>query len=98
MNKPVASFQPKSNNDAGIEAISAYNQEGVICLRGAFDQEWLNVIEKGIGQYFEKNQSHNVIMMNALLIIYTIFTLMGSRLYLFCKTLNLIRLTRIILC
>jgi ectoine hydroxylase-related dioxygenase (phytanoyl-CoA dioxygenase family) len=31
-------------------AISAYKEDGVVCLRNAFSQDWLDVIEQGISQ------------------------------------------------
>ena len=62
MKKSVASFHPESVNYAGIEAISTYNQEGVICLRGAFNQEWLNVVEKGIDQYFRQTPPNGTLL------------------------------------
>ncbi|MEL7542883.1 MAG: phytanoyl-CoA dioxygenase family protein [Pseudomonadota bacterium] len=34
----------------GADAVEAYNADGVICLRGAFDQAWLDTIEQGISQ------------------------------------------------
>ena len=52
MIKAVKSFCPETEDYAGGEAISAYKHDGVVCLRGVFDQKWLNIIEAGIDQYF----------------------------------------------
>lgn len=53
----VQSFQPASSVDAGSDAIEAYRSDGVICLRSAFDRDWLGVIEVGIEHYFAEKQS-----------------------------------------
>ena len=53
----VKSFHPETELYAGKEAIAAYNNDGVICLRSVFDQHWLNVIETGIDQYFADMKS-----------------------------------------
>ncbi len=34
----------------GSDAITAYKRDGVVCLRGAFERDWLEVIEQGIEQ------------------------------------------------
>jgi ectoine hydroxylase-related dioxygenase (phytanoyl-CoA dioxygenase family) len=57
MNTSVASYQPESKTNAGTEAISSYRDDGVVCLRNALDQKWLDVIESGIDQYFENKKS-----------------------------------------
>ena len=57
MNGTVASFNPESKTNAGADAISSYCEDGVVCLRGVFDQDWLDVIESGIDQYFEQKNT-----------------------------------------
>ena len=44
----VASFELESNKVCPAEAIEAYRRDGVVCLRQAFAQHWLEEIEKGI--------------------------------------------------
>lgn len=46
----VASFTPPAGGGPGAAAIAAYKRDGVICLRGAFGRDWLDVIESGIEQ------------------------------------------------
>ena len=48
----VQCFHPEAVTHAGAAAISAYQTDGVICLRNAFDHYWLDLIEQGITQYF----------------------------------------------
>jgi len=52
MTNVIQSFYPETEIFVGNDAISAYKQDGVICLRGVFDQNWLDIIESGIEQYF----------------------------------------------
>ena len=56
MESTVASFHPESKINAGCEAISAYKQDGVVCLRNALDQTWLDIIEAGIDEYFQQEK------------------------------------------
>ncbi|MFT5259627.1 MAG: ectoine hydroxylase-related dioxygenase (phytanoyl-CoA dioxygenase family) [Saprospiraceae bacterium] len=56
MNNTVASFEPTTDMRVSDEAIAAYQRDGVICLRGALDKPWLEVVEEGISQYFRQNQ------------------------------------------
>ena len=58
MNNTVESFKPNESNQVDREAISAYQRDGVICLRSALQKPWLDVIEQGIEQYFELNNSN----------------------------------------
>ena len=46
----IASFAPPATGVPGAEAIAAYKRDGVVCLRGAFGRDWLDVIESGIEQ------------------------------------------------
>jgi ectoine hydroxylase-related dioxygenase (phytanoyl-CoA dioxygenase family) len=46
----VASFTSRDGR-APSEAIDAYKRDGVICLRGAFGRDWLDVIEQGIARF-----------------------------------------------
>lgn len=55
----VQSFSPDTTHYVGDDAIKAYNEDGVICLRGVFDRQWLDVIEAGVDQYFQKKYSNN---------------------------------------
>jgi len=48
----VASFRPEPGPKAGGDAIAAYKHDGVICLRGAFERDWLDVIEAGIKLFY----------------------------------------------
>ncbi len=50
----VASFAPVSKTEAGADAVQAYNRDGVVCLRGAFEPEWLDVIESAIPALIER--------------------------------------------
>lgn len=47
----VQSFRPEAGPRAGAEAIAAYRNDGVVCLRGAFGPDWLAVIEEGVAQF-----------------------------------------------
>ena len=44
----VASFPLGEDNTPSRDAVSAYQADGVVCLRGAFDSTWLELIESGI--------------------------------------------------
>lgn len=46
----VASFELPVAGGPAPGAIAAYKRDGVICLRGAFGRDWLDVIESGIEQ------------------------------------------------
>ena len=46
----VASFSLGSDKSPTPEAIDLYRVDGVVCLRHAFDHDWLRVIESGIEQ------------------------------------------------
>ena len=46
----VACFVPTALDDPGSEAIAAYKRDGVICLRGAFGRDWLDIIESAIDE------------------------------------------------
>ena len=56
-NGSVKSFFPEDGSYAGESAISAYEKDGVICLRQVLDSEWLAVIESGIEQYFQTKKA-----------------------------------------
>lgn len=45
----VSEFQV-INKVISDSAIAAYKEDGVVCLRNAFSQHWLDVIERGILQ------------------------------------------------
>ena len=45
----ICEFHPQ-NNQPGCDAITAYKQDGVVCLRGTFERNWLDIIERGIEQ------------------------------------------------
>ncbi len=55
----VQSFKPVTDTNAGVDAITTYKQDGVICLRGVLDQNWLDIVETGIGEYFAKKKADN---------------------------------------
>ena len=44
----VARFEPVALTDAGSAAIDAYRRNGVICLKAAFDRDWLDIVESGL--------------------------------------------------
>ena len=46
----VASATLSADNTPGRDAIDIYNSHGVVCLRGAFGQDWLQIIESGIDE------------------------------------------------
>ena len=48
----VASFEPVADDDVGAAAIEAYRNDGVVCLRGAFDRQWLDTLERGISSIY----------------------------------------------
>lgn len=50
----VQAFQALSKTQVGPDAIAAYKRDGVICLRGAFDEDWLAVMENGIDLFMEQ--------------------------------------------
>ncbi len=50
----VASFAPASKTEAGADAVEAYRRDGVVCLREAFEPEWLAVIESAIPAVIER--------------------------------------------
>ena len=50
----VAGFDASARGGVGGDAIAAYKRDGVICLRGAFGQDWLDVIESGIDEAMDK--------------------------------------------
>jgi ectoine hydroxylase-related dioxygenase (phytanoyl-CoA dioxygenase family) len=43
-------FTPARPDDPGDEAVAAFHEDGVICLRGAFGPDWIAMLEKGIGE------------------------------------------------
>ena len=45
----VSTFESK-NCHSRKDAVNAYKRDGVVCLRHAFEQDWLDVIEQGIEQ------------------------------------------------
>ena len=47
--RTVSDFE-SSDCHSNNEALDAYKRDGVVCLRRAFEQDWLNVIEQGIQQ------------------------------------------------
>jgi len=49
----VASFTPSANDDVGTQAIAAYKRDGVVCLRGTFEQQWLDKLEQGIDAVYK---------------------------------------------
>ena len=55
----VQSFLPESREYAGEEAIKAYLEDGVVCLREAFDTRWLQIIESGVKEYFDQTAGEN---------------------------------------
>ena len=44
----VACFALDADGRLGPEALTAFKRDGVVCLRGAIEPEWLDVIESGI--------------------------------------------------
>ena len=44
---------PVAEND-----IAAFERDGVVCLRGPFDDDWLYVIEAGMEQNFHNPGKH----------------------------------------
>ena len=44
----VPCFEPATSTQAGPSAIEAYQRDGVICLRGAYGRDWVEVIESGV--------------------------------------------------
>ena len=50
----VARFDVSAGDGVDQDAIAAYKRDGVICLDGAFGQDWLDVIESGIDEAMEK--------------------------------------------
>jgi len=50
----VASFEPVADDDVGAAAIEAYRNDGVVCLRGAFDRQWLDTLERGISSIYAR--------------------------------------------
>ena len=55
----VQVFSPLSKNQAGHDAIAAYQRDGVICLRGALEEDWLAVVEDAIALYADKEADHD---------------------------------------
>ncbi len=50
----VSSFSPRGDGTVGEDAIAAYKRDGVICLRGVFDDAWLAMVEEGIDLFMER--------------------------------------------
>ena len=48
LTRPVADFDV-ANDLPGSDAVSAYQRDGVVCLRNAHNARWLALIEQGIG-------------------------------------------------
>ncbi len=48
--KDVKAFCITRDNTPPDDAVEALRRDGVVCLRNAFRQEWMNVIEQGIDQ------------------------------------------------
>ena len=44
----VQSFSLRADQTVPAAAVDALNRDGVVCIRGAFDQDWLALIEQGI--------------------------------------------------
>lgn len=47
--QPVSEFQAGNGVTSG-DAVAAYKEDGVVCLRNAFSQPWLELVEQGIAQ------------------------------------------------
>ena len=47
--QPVTEFQA-GDGVSGDDAVAAYKEDGVVCLRNAFSQRWLDLVELGIAQ------------------------------------------------
>ena len=56
----VASFTPVSKTEAGVEAVEALKRDGVVCLRGAFDLKWIELIESAIPALLERGGINGV--------------------------------------
>jgi len=55
----VRAFSPEPGPRAGADAIAAYKEDGVICLRGAFEPAWLAVIEEGIAAFLDREEQRD---------------------------------------
>ena len=61
----VRTFVPESRESVGPEAVEAYKQDGVICLRSAMGEDWLSVVEDAIGLFLTEEaevDDHHVIV------------------------------------
>ena len=61
----VRTFVPESRESVGPEAVEAYKQDGVICLRSAMGEDWLSVVEDAIGLFLTDEaevDDHHVIV------------------------------------